>query len=424
MRPDRRRTYFLFQGLLMAVLLLLYSYNAPQSPVWVPRFWVLLTLLTGSLAYIHLAPERLLVTWWAQMSLFAGDAALASMTLLWSSPASDLYLIYFLILFGTALTRNLRYSLVVAATTSVLYLASNWLPGRGFPHTSEFWLRLQFFWVTTCLLAILAQDTAQAQEEQERRYRDRLVQVESLATIGQLAGEVAHRIKAPLTTIMVNAEVVSHRMADSADSLRELKQIQEEVTHCKEILKNLLDLGRIEEMDFAEVDLRECLRSALRSLEPQLRKNDIRVQLAALGKPLPVRGDASMLHEALLAVLQNALDASSKSGRIEVSVATGSTRPWWRPFGPGLEEHVVTVSDEGSGIAREHLRDVFKPFFTTKGGGGTGLGLSAALRIAQKHGGGIEANSDGPGCGAAVTLRVPSFPTLSRCPAARAGRSA
>ena len=68
----------------------------------------------------------------------------------------------------------------------------------------------------------------------------------------------------------------------------------------------------------------------------------------------------------------------------------------------------VSIRDDGRGIAPEDRDKVFEPFFTTKGSHGSGLGLSAALRILQKHGGDIEARSEGPGKGACFVLTVPS----------------
>ena len=222
-----------------------------------------------------------------------------------------------------------------------------------------------------------------------------------------MAGEVAHRIKSPLTTIRVNAEVLSHRFSDRADALKELSEIQDEVERCKTILKDLLNLGRIEELDLERLDLRKPLRSAMAAIAPQIRQRGIRLEAPPLRHALPVQGDQSMLHEALLALLQNAVEASSEGGVVELSVhARGRKASWWKR--PDLRMHVVAVLDHGAGIARQDLKQVFRPFFTTKKTDGSGLGLAAAMRIAQKHGGSIEAESDGPGCGATFTFILPA----------------
>ncbi|MEK7859662.1 MAG: ATP-binding protein [Elusimicrobiota bacterium] len=406
---DRRGIYFAFQGLLMAVLLLLFLYQYRGIEGWVERFFFLTGVLGGSLVFLRLASIETLSLWYVQAGLFLGDAALASLTLHWAQPRSDLYLIYFLIIFGTALTRNLTQSLVVALVTSLLYLLSGWSPVRGFPHDTGFWLRVHFLWVTASLLAILSRDAQQAQAEQEEKYRERLVQIERLATLGQVAGEVAHRIKGPLTTILVNAEVLAHRFAKSKETVKELKEIQDEVGRCKEILKNLLDLGRIEEMDFSPVDLRDPLRFALRSLEPRLKKGGIRHEVSGVEEPLMVDGDQSLLQEAISAVLHNAVDAAAHGGRIKVSVrGDGHWLPWRSPQAAPAS-YVLTIEDDGKGILAKDLERVFQPFFTTKADG-SGLGLSAALRILQKHKGTVEAQSGGLGLGTRILLTLPKRP--------------
>ena len=413
----RRGLYFAFQGLLMAVLLLIFLYQYTGVEDWVGRLFFMTALLGGSMVFLRLASETTLTRWYFQAGLFLGDAGLAALILHWTKPASELYLIYFLIIFGTALTRSLAQSLVVALVTSGLFLVSVWRPEQGLPQDTGFWLRVYFLWVSAALLAILSRDSRQAQREAERKHQERLVQFERLATLGQLAGEVAHRIKGPLTTIMVNAEVLSRRVSRSPEAQVELAQIRDEVGHCRDILKSLLDLGRIEEMDRVRFDLREPLRRALESLDARLRRHGIRLDAAALGEPLPVQGDPSLMQEAIAAVLHNAADAVRDGGSIRVTARAASRRRGWlNPFpDSGLCE--LRVEDDGRGIAAADLERVFQPFFTTKGRYGSGLGLSAALRILQKHGGSIEAHSAGPGKGARFVLTVPRKAAARRLPA-------
>lgn len=403
---ERRGVYFAFQGLLTAVLLLLILYYHYPAPGWAVRFALILGAMLTSLVFIRLAPARVLDLWWVQMSLFVGDAVLASATLHWTARNEDIFPLYFLIIFGTALSRSLVQSVTVAAATSLLFLFSSWHPVTGLPHSTGFWLKLHFLWIITFLLAILSRDTQQAQAQQKRQYQERIIQLESLATLGRVAGEVAHRIKGPLTTIRVNAEVLSHRLKKPAKAQGELAEIQEEVERCKAILKDLLSLGRIEEIDFSRIDLRKPLRSALESLQTLKRGLKIKLKLGPLSRPLMVQGDQSMLHEAILAVLHNAFDAAGSGGRVEVAARTlPQSSSWWRSE-RGKKIHAITIRDEGKGVSSKDLENIFRPFYTTKKEG-SGLGLSAALRILQKHGGTIDAYSEGKGKGAAFTLMIP-----------------
>ena len=271
-QPDRRHTYFLFQGLLASVLLLIFLYQYRGTAGWTFRLATLSALLGASLAALKFAPAGSFSRWWAQMALFLFDAGIISVTLIWTQSQSDFFLLYVLILFGTALTRNFTQSFILGIVILFLYLVSGWSPHSGWPGEPGFWLNFDFLCVATSLMAILSRDAQQAQRDQEHQYQERTIQVERLATLGQIAGEVAHRIKSPLTTILVNAEILSYQRNQTRKNLAEIAQIQTAARHCQEILRDLLDLGRIEEIAFVTVDLREAIESALKSLAPQIEK--------------------------------------------------------------------------------------------------------------------------------------------------------
>ncbi len=406
---SRRGIYFAFQGLFMAVLLLLFLYHPQSVEKWIGRFSFLMFSLIGSLVLIRAVASDVIESWWFQMSLFISDAVIASLILYWTQRNPNFFLLYFVIIFGTALTRKLLHTFIVAALCSLLYFVSVWGLHTDYAGSTEFWLRLLFLWVTTSLLALLSRDTHHAQKEQQQGYQGRLIELESLATLGQVAGEVAHRIKGPLTTIRVNAEVLQHREKTSSHAYGELGQILKQVDRCKTILKNLLDLGRIEELDFETIDLCEPLRQALISIKPQILQKGLRkISLGRLTR-MKVRGDQSLLHEAFFAILQNAVDAVDAKGQIRVETRTLRAGGLWGHYASGRRHFIVTVQDDGVGIMRKDLGKVFRPFYTNKGDIGTGLGLSAALRILQKHDGTIEAYSAGKDCGAEFTVKIPGY---------------
>jgi signal transduction histidine kinase len=392
----RRAVYFSFQGLFMAVLLLLIIFQGPTRP-GDAALSALAFLLFASLVLLRVVSDEMLTRWWFQAGIFVGDAVAATLTLTlrFMKPQADLFLLYLLVVFGSALTRSARQRMIVALAAIALYLITGWRASRGWPSQPEFWLRAVFLAVSAALMAVLARDSRQAQEEQRRRYEERLVQIGRLATLGRVAGEVAHRIKGPLTTIAVDAEVLASRLSEDKAALKELAEISGEVERCKRILKDLLDLGRIEEMDVMPLDLREPVRAAVKALASQARSKKVKTSSSGLTATMRVKGDTTLLREAVAALLQNAVEASPEGGEVRVS---GSTRGGF---------HRVQVSDDGAGISSEDLERIFEPFFTTKKGEGSGLGLSAALRIAAKHGGSVEAESLGVGRGARFTLLIP-----------------
>lgn len=379
----------------MSVLLLLFLFQGREHDGWAAQLSLLVVATTATLGGLRFAADETLLSWWFQAGLFVGDAVVATLVLNWISPRPELFGIYFIVVLGSALTRSPRQSLVISLSTMAIYSFAWWTRSRGYSPVSVFWLRLLFLATASALLAILSQDAAAAQEEEKRRYDERIVQVERLATLGRVAAEVAHRIKGPLTTIAVDAEVLSARHQGDKKTLRELAQIREEVERCKEILKNLLDLGRIEEMDSEPLDLRVPVERALALIEPQAADRGLALSSSGLAGAMKASGDLSLIQEALFALLQNAVEATKRGGKVRLEASTRAGK------------HRLAVSDDGAGIAREQLERIFEPFYTTKKEG-SGLGLSAALRIAQKHGGTVEAESPGPGRGARFTLVLPA----------------
>jgi signal transduction histidine kinase len=403
---DRRRAFFAFQGLLTVVLLLFFLYQRRQVDGWTLKFSSLALALLGSLLFINLAPAETLARLWAQAAIFVGDAVLASLTLHWTQePQSDLYLAYFVIIFGSALTRNLLQSFLVALCASLFYVVSAWDSVLGLPHDPEFWLRIPFLWTMASLAALLSQDTKREQKLQERRYQERLLQMERVAMLGEMSGEVAHQIKGPLTSILVNTDVLLSRRLGAAR--REVEEIQREVGRCRDILKNLLSWGRLADVVLRKTDLREAFDSALRSVEPRLRNAGVRLDAPAW-EPAPVMADASLLHEAISGVLHNAVESMTPGGgTLTVRLRTVQRLPEGSEEGEPETYFELSVTDTGAGIEPENLQKIFQPFFTTKGTDGSGLGTSVTPRITQNHHGSLEVSSEGLGRGARFRFFIP-----------------
>jgi signal transduction histidine kinase len=115
----------------------------------------------------------------------------------------------------------------------------------------------------------------------------------------------------------------------------------------------------------------------------------------------PVSADEVQLQQAVLSVLENALDAVRPGGRVEVRTS--------REVFDGADAVTVTVADDGEGIPPDRLGRIFEPFFTTKSRG-TGLGLAIARKVVEGHGGRVFLTSEA-GAGTTVTLTVPETAT-------------
>jgi two-component system, NtrC family, sensor kinase len=248
-------------------------------------------------------------------------------------------------------------------------------------------------------VVVLLKDMSEAKEQQER-----LLQASRLADIGQLAAGVAHEINTPLASIALRAESLLRSASDprlqEIDSFknfpRYLKTIDEEIFRCKKIISALLDFSRVRKPEVRETDLNSLAERAADLVGHQMKLKQISLTLA-LDPELPrIQADDGQLRQAIIALLMNALDATSGGGNVEVTT---------RQEGPEMVS--LTVADDGPGIPPEHLGKIFSPFFSTKPvGQGTGLGLAICHGIITSHGGEIRVESE-VGRGSRFALVLP-----------------
>ena len=237
-----------------------------------------------------------------------------------------------------------------------------------------------------------------------KEHRDRMQQALRLADLGRLAGGMAHEINTPLASIALRAESLLRQAEDprlkAIDSFRNfpryLQAIDEEIFRCKKIISAVLEFSRARAPETRATDLNAMARGVADLAGAQMRVKQVRLTLDFDGALPEVQADESQLRQALLALLTNALDASSPGGTI--TIETRST-----PEGGAA----LAVQDEGTGITAADREKLFSPFFTTKPvGQGTGLGLAICHGIVRSHGGDIRVESE-PGRGARFTLRLP-----------------
>jgi signal transduction histidine kinase len=249
-------------------------------------------------------------------------------------------------------------------------------------------------------------------DDLDRQVRERTKQVvrsEQLASVGFLAAGVAHEINNPLASIAMCAESLEGRIREvveaeqgvgPADSRAEvisryLRMIQSEAFRCKEITEKLLDFSRIGPSERQDTELRELVAGVIDMLGHLGRYHGKRIELAP-GPPLVAPVNSREIKQVVLNLLTNALDSVAADGTVRIRLDQRD----------GMAE--LSVTDDGCGMEPEVLERVFDPFFTRRRAGqGTGLGLSIAYRIVADHGGGIEAQSPGPGRGATFRVRLP-----------------
>lgn len=234
--------------------------------------------------------------------------------------------------------------------------------------------------------------------KQLKEIQSQLVQAEKLATIGTLAGGVAHEINNPLTAVLTNAQIL--KMTANAEDADSISLIEEGAKRCQAIIQKLMKYSRkpSEGEKVEEVNLYKVVENAIAFLNYQLKQDNIQLVMDGNQKAGTVKGNANELEQVVTNLILNAKDAIKKGnhpGKIEV-----------RTFEQNRAVGVV-VSDNGIGIAKKNLSRIFDPFFTTKEiGKGTGLGLSISFGIVEKHGGKISVKSE-EGHGATFTVELP-----------------
>ncbi|CAN5872221.1 hypothetical protein BH11GEM1_BH11GEM1_07220 [soil metagenome] len=234
----------------------------------------------------------------------------------------------------------------------------------------------------------------------EKRLAEQLMQQEKLVAVGQLVSGVAHELNNPLAGVMAFAQLLLAAPVPLDEEPRQAVEIiQREARRAAKIVSNLLTFARQQPAEHANAQLNDIVTDTLELRRYALRTADVIVTLA-LDPGLPQTwADPSQLQQVVLNLLVNAEQAlAGVEGDRRIGIKTSMDA------GAQL---VLTVTDNGPGIAREQLDRIFNPFFTTKPvGQGTGLGLSISDSIVREHGGRIRVESV-PGGGATFIVELP-----------------
>jgi len=237
-------------------------------------------------------------------------------------------------------------------------------------------------------------------EEIERLHRTQMSRAEHFATLGEVATGLAHEIRNPLAGIAGVIEIISRDLPATSPAREVVKDVRQEIARINHIVTDLLQTARPHPPKVRKSDLNTTVEHAVMLGRQQAMAKGIEIALHKAPSLPEIEHDSDQIHQVLLNLLLNAQQAIDSKGRIEVTVERR---------GPSA---VIEVTDNGRGIAPDHLPNIFRPFYTTKGDG-TGLGLSLARRIVEDHHGRIDVTSTvGKGTTFAVVLPVqrPAIP--------------
>ena len=222
-----------------------------------------------------------------------------------------------------------------------------------------------------------------------------------LAALGRLAGGLAHEIRNPLGIIRAAAQMLQQFLGDNA-ALGEYTQVmQTEIDRVDRLIEQLLAYASPRMLQRGPLDIAQLITHALVLTRAYATQHDVDL-IVEIDTELPlVEGDADLLHQVLVNLLLNGIQATPSGGTVRVSARVATDECHAKPT------LALSISDTGHGILAGDLPHIFDPFFTTRADG-TGLGLSIVQQIVQEHGGAIDVQSD-PGAGATFVLRLPAL---------------
>jgi signal transduction histidine kinase len=246
----------------------------------------------------------------------------------------------------------------------------------------------------------------------------RMVEVERLAAMGQVAAGVAHELNNPLTGIMGYSELALEQYRDHPPDPLTPRDIGKILGYfenigglglrCRNIILDMLKFARQPTEELSRQDLNALIDDTLDFLGQQMTKGTVDVIREFAERLPPFRGNALQMQQVFTNILVNAQHAMQGGGTLTVRTRRSE------------DDLVAEFTDTGCGIPPEILRRIFEPFFTTKPvGEGTGLGLSVSYGIVKRHGGRIDVES-AVGKGTTFTVRVPVFGDIP--PAAKGDR--
>lgn len=239
----------------------------------------------------------------------------------------------------------------------------------------------------------MVQQLRESREEIERLHHTQMSRAEYLAALGELATGLAHEIRNPLAGISGVIDIVGRDLPASSPARAVVKDVRQEITRINRIVSDLLETARPRTPQIRLSDLNTTVEHAVMLARQQVLSKPIKIELQKAENLREVEHDSDQIHQVLLNLLLNAVQAIDSTGTVRVEILAEE------------EEAKVTIKDTGRGISPEHLPNIFRPFYTTKGNG-TGLGLSLARRIVEEHHGRIEVTSI-VGRGTNFVVRLP-----------------
>jgi signal transduction histidine kinase len=242
---------------------------------------------------------------------------------------------------------------------------------------------LSFLLILVVYRGKIAQTQAIIQEHKNQQVEQQTT-LGKLKHFGQLAQELAHEIKQPLTAMNARAYTLQRTLSAGTEAHKDAAVIRNEIKRLDQIVKDFLDLARPNEPNLAPIQAREALEDVRELMAPQMIEQHIDFRFEC-DDDLQLMADIQQLKQVLINLVKNAAESLGGDGTVTLRGRKGTRQL----RGKVSQVAIIEVEDTGPGIPLEIRGKIFDPFFSTKGDG-TGLGLAIASRIIDKHGGNLE----------------------------------
>ncbi len=233
----------------------------------------------------------------------------------------------------------------------------------------------------------------------------KMMGMEKMAMLGQIATSVNHEIRTPLNALYMNVQLIRKEIAGSTKTmvpdrrlqqrhtLERIDQVEQEVMRISSMLEEFVHYARLAPPEMLPVDVDKLIRYVAELLNEKAAQSGVALSLD-LSEPSPyILADEKKLIQTLMNLGMNAIHATAKGGALTLTVRASD------------DQVEIVVADTGTGIEAENMEKIFQPFFTTKATG-LGFGLAIVQRIVEGHGGKIDCQSK-VGEGTVFTIRLP-----------------
>ncbi len=243
-------------------------------------------------------------------------------------------------------------------------------------------------------------------EQLNRQLLDEMSKTNRLAALGQASAELVHDLRNPMMMILGYVQLLAQDITDGklpptgkpGETVEYVEAIESNVHRCKELIESWLDLSRNNRMTLVPINLTGILHEVVDAVKPLAQAKSVQVVCSIPADSVAVLGHSVQLRRAIQNLVVNALDAlHTPHGTVHIACTVTD------------QAVEFVVSDNGEGIAQQHLPHIFKPFYSSKAPGkGTGLGLFITQKIIEDHHGSIAIEST-HGAGTKAIVRFPSL---------------